>query len=58
MGRPAWLPTPAIFFKLAFGEKAGILLSSQKQIPRRLLSLGYAFQFPQLEPALRELLGK
>jgi NAD dependent epimerase/dehydratase family enzyme len=34
-----------------------LLLSSQRVEPRRLLETGYAFRFPDLEPALRHVLA-
>jgi len=54
--RPSFFPTPAFLLRLAFGEKAILLLGSQKQIPRRLLELGFEFRYPQAEVALRNLL--
>ena len=57
MGRPALLPTPAFALKLALGEMATLLLDGQRAIPKRLLALGFQFRFPQLEPALRDLLA-
>lgn len=57
MRRPYYFPVPAFALRLAFGEKAFVLLGSQKQVPQRLTQLGYEFRFPQAEPALRDLLG-
>lgn len=56
--RPSFFPTPAFILRLAFGEKAILLLGSQKQIPKRLLELGFQFRYPQPEAALRNLLEK
>jgi len=59
LGRPTILPMPAFAAKLAFGEMAeALLLSSQRIEPQRLLQTGYSFRFPELEGALRYLLGK
>ncbi len=58
MGRPALLPTPAFALNLALGEMATLLLDGQRAIPKHLLALGFQFRFPELEPALRDLLGK
>ena len=56
MRRPAVLPTPAFALKVAFGEMATeALLPSTRVVPRRLLSEGYAFRFPELDPALRSV---
>jgi uncharacterized protein (TIGR01777 family) len=56
LGRPSALPTPAVAIRLAVGEVAAEILSSQRAVPRKALRLGYPFRFPALEPALRELL--
>jgi uncharacterized protein (TIGR01777 family) len=63
LGRVLWRPTifpmPAFAARLAFGEMAdALLLASTRVEPRRLLAAGYAFRYPQLEDALRFLLGK
>jgi len=58
LGRPSWLPVPAFALRLLFGAKAEILLASQRQVPKRLQELGFRWQFPQVEAALRELLEK
>lgn len=51
--RPAWLRIPAPLARLALGEMAEeLLLSGQKALPERLLSLGFGFTYPRLEAAL------
>jgi uncharacterized protein (TIGR01777 family) len=54
--RPAFLPTPVFVLKLVLGEKAALVLEGQRAVPRRLLEAGFTFRFPELEPALRDLL--
>jgi len=57
--RPALLRLPAFAARLAFGEMAdALLLASARVMPARLQSSGYQFRFPELEPALRYLLGR
>ena len=56
MGRPSLLPTPAFILRLALGEMADLLLKGQRAIPKRLLALGFEFEFPELDMALRDLL--
>lgn len=57
MGRPHWLPAPAFALKLALGEIAdALLLTSQRQIPKRLTSQGYSFKFSEAGTALKDLL--
>jgi hypothetical protein len=59
LGRPTLFPMPACAARLAFGEMADeLLLASQRVEPAKLLASGYQFRFPDLEGALRHLLGK
>ena len=59
LSRPAFFPMPAFAARLAFGELAdALLLSSQRVRPRELQRSGYEFAYPELEGALRHLLGK
>ena len=55
--RPALLPVPAVALKALYGEMAVIVLTGQRAIPAKLEQLGYTFKFPQLEPALRDVLN-
>jgi hypothetical protein len=56
--RPAFLPVPAFALRLAMGEMAELLLGSQRVLPREAERAGFRFRFPQLGPALADLLGK
>ena len=58
MGRPSWLRIPEWALKLLLGEMAGMLLGGQRIIPAQLRRSGYVFLYPELEPALRSILGK
>jgi hypothetical protein len=59
LSRPTILPLPAAAARLVLGQMADeLLLASARVVPTRLLESGYAFRFPQLEPALRHVLGK
>ncbi len=59
IGRPAFLPMPAAAAKLLFGEMGEeLLLSSTRVTPQKLTAAGYQFQHAELEPALRDLLGR
>lgn len=55
--RPAFLPVPAFVLRMAFGAQAAeeLLLASQRVEPRKLESSGYKFRFPELRPALENL---
>lgn len=56
--RPMLLPMPEILLKLLLGEMASLVLGSQRVVPDRLLAQGFAFEYPQLDQALRQILDK
>jgi uncharacterized protein (TIGR01777 family) len=57
--RPAVIPLPAFAARLLFGEMAdALLLAGARVLPARLQASGYRFRFPDLEAALRHLLGR
>jgi len=58
LGRPTVLPAPAFTLRALLGEMAdALLLSSQHVLPKRLEEVGYRFQHPELEQALRAVLA-
>ncbi len=59
LGRPTIAPVPAFALRLAFGAMAdAALLASARVRPARLEASGYRFRFPELEGALRHVLGR
>jgi uncharacterized protein (TIGR01777 family) len=58
LGRPAIFPVPALALRLATGEFAGVLLASQRVLPRAARGAGFTFRHPALEGALREILTR
>ena len=56
LGRPAIFPVPAFVLKILLGEMAGMLLTGQRVLPKRALGYGYSFKYPELGPALKEIL--
>jgi uncharacterized protein len=58
--RPLQLPIPAIGPRLLLGTEGAseLAAASQRVHPHRLLAAGHPFRHPQLEPALRHLLGR
>jgi uncharacterized protein (TIGR01777 family) len=56
LGRPAMLPVPAIALKAIFGEMSEMLVTGQRVLPKAAQSAGFQFQYPELEPALANLL--
>jgi uncharacterized protein (TIGR01777 family) len=58
LNRPAIVPVPGFAVSLMRGsELAETVKGGQRVLPRRALDLGFAFEHPDLEPALRDLLG-
>ncbi len=53
LGRPSFMPAPAFMIRLAMGEFGDVFLGSQRTVPDRLLSHGFAFQYPEIEEAIR-----
>ena len=59
LSRPTFFPMPAFAARLLLGEMAdALLLSSTRVAPQALISSGFKFQYPELEPALRHLLHR
>jgi hypothetical protein len=56
LNSPSWLPVPEFSLRLTLGEMADLVVKGQRVLPARALALGYEFQYPTLEPALRDLL--
>lgn len=55
--RPAFFTVPEKALRLLFGDMAELLFSSQRVLPKAALDSGYKFQYPDLGPALKQLLG-
>ena len=59
ISRPALFTIPAWLIKLVFGEMGKeVLLASTRVKPEKIMASGYCFRHPDLEGALRYLLGK
>ena len=57
--RPALAPVPRLALVALRGEElTEQITASLRVVPTRALELGYEFQFPELEPALRDLLDR
>jgi hypothetical protein len=55
--RPAFVPMPAFAVKAVFGEMGdALLLASQRVRPRALEDMGYDFEKPTLDLAIRDAL--
>jgi uncharacterized protein (TIGR01777 family) len=58
LGRPALVPAPTFALKIAIGEFADYLVTGQRVLPARALSLGYHFRYPEIDIALRGIFGE
>jgi NAD dependent epimerase/dehydratase family enzyme len=56
--RPSLFPVPAFVLRLLLGEFANALLTGQRAMPKAAQTQGFAWKFPELEPALRSILTK
>lgn len=55
--RPSAMPVPGFVLKILFGEMATVMLiKGQRVVPKRAIELGFQFSFPEIGPALRDLL--
>ncbi len=54
--RPFWFHIPKALLQLTLGEMNVLLIEGRYSKPKRLLELGYQFQFGQLDEALKDLL--
>lgn len=52
--RPAIFPVPAAVLKVALGDMAGLLLTGQQAIPKKLTDEGFSFRYKELEGALED----
>ena len=55
--RPSWFPVPGALVNLVAGEASAAVLASQRALPNKALNLGFVFDFPNVGPALTEVLG-
>ncbi len=56
MNRPSWLSVPEFALELLLGDGAMVVLEGQKVLPKKAQALGFQFQYPDLKPALREII--
>ncbi|HLV99292.1 MAG TPA: TIGR01777 family oxidoreductase [Ktedonobacterales bacterium] len=57
VGKPARFGTPGWVLKMWLGVTAETILYGRRVLPKKALKLGYPFQFPTLESALRNLVA-
>ena len=57
MNRPSWLPVPEFALDFLLGDGAIVVLEGQKVLPKKAQTLGFQFQYPELKPALTEIIS-
>jgi uncharacterized protein (TIGR01777 family) len=57
LARPSWLPVPDIALELLLGEAAKLVLEGQEVLPEAISKTDFAYQAPDLETSLRQILG-
>ena len=55
--RPAWFTIPKFILHLILGDQAQLLTEGQKIMPKKLIDLGFHFQYPTLDLAIQKLLS-
>ena len=59
VGRPVFLRIPAWFLRLILGEMAQeLFLASTRAVPRKLQSVGFEFEYPEIDQALCQLVRR
>jgi hypothetical protein len=56
--RPTFLAVPGFAVRLVLGELSGVVLEGCRMMPGVLLENGFSFRFPELQPALEDILKK
>lgn len=58
LGRPGFFHAPGPALQIALGGFAGVLLASQRVLPKAAQAAGFEFKYPDLQPALHEIVGR
>ena len=58
LDRPCGFPVPGFLLRMFLGDRAAIVLASQRALPQKLLQAGYEFRYFLLRPALESILKK
>ncbi|MEL6495781.1 MAG: TIGR01777 family oxidoreductase [Cyanobacteria bacterium J06623_7] len=56
MNRPSWLPVPDFVLEVLLGDGAIVVLEGQQVLPKQTQSTGFDYQYPELKPALAEII--
>lgn len=56
MNRPSWLPVPSFAIEALLGDGAIVVLEGQKVEPKKTLEAGFEYLYPNLKPALAQII--
>jgi uncharacterized protein (TIGR01777 family) len=54
-GKRVWLRLPGRVMRFSLGDVADSVLHNRRMVPQKALNLGYTFQFPTIDTALKDL---
>ncbi|MGF1489685.1 MAG: TIGR01777 family oxidoreductase [Prochloraceae cyanobacterium] len=57
LNRPSWLPVPSFALELLLGDGAKVVLEGQQVLPKKTQSIGFEYQYPNLKPALKDIVS-
>jgi uncharacterized protein len=57
MNRPSWLPVPDFALELLLGDGAIVVLEGQQVLPKKTQATGFQYRYPELKPALAEIIA-
>lgn len=55
LNRPSWLPVPDFVLEILLGDGAIVVLEGQQVLPKKTQATGFSYQYPDLKPALTEI---
>ena len=55
MNRPSWLPVPDFVLSALLGDGAIVVLEGQQVLPKQTQQSGFNYQYPELKPALADI---
>ena len=57
LNRPSWLPVPSFALEILLGDAAVVIVEGQQVLPKNTQSIGFQYQYPNLKPALKEIVS-
>lgn len=57
MNRPSWLPVPSFALEALLGDGAKVVLEGQEVRPKQTQESGFTYQYPEVRPALEDIVS-